>query len=81
MSTTKLQVAEYVRDLSIQLEFQARTVGLDTTAYLLEMVTADTSKLIDSEREIRAHRAPLVERTRRELALYNRVLGTSGFHP
>ena len=80
MSATRLQVAEYVRDLSIQLEFQARTVGLDTTAYLLEMVTADTSKVIDSDKETRAQRTPLVERTRRELALYNRVLGTSGFH-
>jgi hypothetical protein len=66
--------------LSIQLEFQARTVGLDTTAYLLEMVTADTSTVIDSKKEPCALHAPLLARARRELALYNRVLGISGYH-
>jgi hypothetical protein len=50
MGTTRLQVAEYVHDLSIQLEIQARKVGLDTAAHLLEMVAADTAEIVRLEK-------------------------------
>jgi hypothetical protein len=49
MDKTKFQIAEYLRDMSRQLQTQARSFGLDTTEYLLGLVVADLKKILDAK--------------------------------
>jgi hypothetical protein len=49
MDKTKFQIAEYLRDMSRQLQVQARSFGLETTEYLLGLVVADLKEMIDAK--------------------------------
>jgi hypothetical protein len=53
MNAARAQVAEYISDIGKQLELQARSVGLDTTAYLLSMVVAETSQAAGQEKPLK----------------------------
>jgi hypothetical protein len=62
MDTTKFQIAEYLRDMSRQLQTQARTFGLETAEYLLGLVIADLKEIIKTKDKRRHGASPAKKR-------------------
>jgi hypothetical protein len=52
MDTSKRQVAQYLRDFSRQLQQQAQAMGFETTTYLLGLVVADMTTVIDAKQKM-----------------------------
>jgi hypothetical protein len=48
MNATKIQVAEYLHDLSRQLAVQAHTAGFDSAAYLLDLVVLEMADAVSA---------------------------------
>jgi hypothetical protein len=51
MDATRMQVAEYLRDLSKQLSLQARAAHFDTAAYLLDEVTLEMAREVEAAKQ------------------------------
>lgn len=48
MEITRPQIAEYIHDITTQLEIQARIAGFETTAYLLRLIVEDMAQAKDA---------------------------------